>query len=177
MILKTRLSIDECRVRLAEAIDSERSWLWPDGFVGCRPIVGRICGNGFELRKRKSSYLSGGSRWTFYGQFVPMTGSTRIEGEFRMRPAARAFHTFFILVASLGLFLGIIEVGSGQLNTVARSDEWLAVGLPLSMLVFAFLLLKFSRWLSNEKAILTVLRDVLQARDSLLTTDLPMESE
>ena len=166
MILKTRLSIEECRIRLASAIDSERSGLWKDGFVGYRPIVGIIYGNSFELRKRKPFCLSSRHfRWTYYGQFTPITGGTRIEGEFRMRPFARAFIILFTLFVSLGLLLGITEIGSGRLNPAARGKDWLAIGIPLAMLVFAFLFSKFGKWLSNEKAILALLRDELQARD------------
>jgi hypothetical protein len=53
MTLRTRVSIEECKVRLAAGVDEERYAFSWSGYGGSKPILGKLRGTGFRLQKRR----------------------------------------------------------------------------------------------------------------------------
>jgi hypothetical protein len=143
MTLHTSLSIDECRARLASAIDAEKWSFSLCGYLGSKPILGKIYGNEFRLQKR--IFYKNGFRSFFYGRLVPSENGALIEGEFRMHPFARWLMIYWFLFLSVffmivvGILLFSIVMGRADVR-----DNIVLVLFPLGMMVFGIFLLKFS---------------------------------
>jgi hypothetical protein len=166
MILHTTISIDECRARLASVIDAERWSFSLSGYLGSKPILGKICGDDFRLQKR--IYYHNGFRPFFYGRLIPSDNGTLIEGEFRMQPFTRWFmilwFSFFAFLFII--FIAIVLVSLAMGRAVIRDNIVLLLG-PCGMMAFGIFLIKFSWWLcrGDEKAIIALLKGTLEASE------------
>ena len=89
MIFHTQLSIDECKLRLESAVDTERFAFSSSGYAGSKYILGKFHDTSFRLQMRRNyqnlyaSYL--------YGQFIAQDSGTLIYGKFKMNLFARVF--------------------------------------------------------------------------------------
>src|SRR5438034_1151738 len=93
MILRTRIPIDECKTRLASAVDAERLAFAASGYAGSKPMLGKFRDATFRLQKRRC-YRNSFAPF-FFGRFVVSAGGTVIEGDFRMHPFVRVFMIFW----------------------------------------------------------------------------------
>ena len=166
MILHTSLSIDECRSRLASAIDEERWSFSLSGYLGSKSILGNINGDEFRLQKR--IFYRNNLRPFFFGKFVNYESGTLIEGEFKMPSIVRwlmiygfSFLVFFLII-SIAIILVSLAMGRSDVR-----DNIVFVVFPLGMMAFGIFLVKFSRWLcrGDENAIIAFLKDALQASE------------
>jgi hypothetical protein len=134
--LETRLTIEQCKDRLASSIDPERFALWT-GYAGSRPILGRIDDTSFRLQKRRS--YSNSFAPFFFGQFVTFEKGARIEGSFRMHRLAKVFTAFWFS------FLGISSVTTLISVIAGRNKFQAAMLVPVGMMVFGAALIKFGQ--------------------------------
>ncbi len=161
--LKTRLSLADCKARLADAVDIQRLAFTRSGYAGSKPIIGRFRAETFRLQKRRS-YRNSSAPY-FYGKFVPTEGGTLIEGKFRIHPFARAFMFYwFGFLAVFALLAGIFPSRAGGDAPWARTLFLLG---PLGMAAFGIGLLKFGSWLARAEppAILDLLKQTLEANE------------
>jgi len=156
MILHTRLPIEECKARLAAAIDIERLAFSWSGFGGSKPFLGQFREDRFRLQKRR--YYRNNFSTYFYGRFVP-EGGTRIEGEFKMHPFSRVF--MIIWFSFLAVFFVIASIPFARGRQDADVSFLIA---PIGLAVFGIAMVKFGRWLcrGEEKAIVGLLEDTLE---------------
>ena len=87
--LHTHLSTAECQARLAAGVDIQKLAFTRSGYAGSREILAKISGATFRLQKRRT-YRNSFAPF-FYGKLIAAGSGTRIEGEFKMHPAARVF--------------------------------------------------------------------------------------
>ena len=160
--LQTHIPIDDCKSRLAASMDAERLAFSRSGYAGSKEILGKIRGTGFRLQKRR--YYRNSFAPYFYGRLEAADGGTRIEGEFKMHPAARIFMTFWFSFLALFAAAALILPSQGQPE--AGRLPFLAVAA--FMAAFGVGLIKFSRWLARgEKvAIMDFLKSKLEASDA-----------
>jgi len=136
------------------------SW---SGFDGDKPILGKIRDDRFHLRRRR--YYRNDLAPNFYGRFVADGRNTRIEGAFRSTTGARVgmigwflFVVVFTLVAAAKILTGRSEPGENQAMSLA---------VPLGMIVFGVLLIRFSWWLARgeRKDIVSFLETTFEATE------------
>ena len=162
MKLHTSLSINECLTRLASAIDVEK-WSFSSSGFDSKPILGKIYGDKFRLRKR--IYYRNGLQPFFYGQFVPSENGTLIDGKFRIHPFDKwimiywfAFLAFFLVVDALAPLI----FGPANLE-----DSIVIIIFSLFMMCFGIFIMVFSTWLcrGHKKVIVDLLMQSLEARE------------
>lgn len=83
-VFRSHLPLAQCEQRLRDAISYDGLILGEPGYGRLRPIVGRIRGRLFELRRR--SYYQGAiwmrTWWRFHGRFNDVPEGTIIHGYF-----------------------------------------------------------------------------------------------
>lgn len=109
MEIHSPFSINDCKQKLAAAIDDTRLFL--DGSVadGKKEMVGRIFENSFRIQARPSGFNS--FRPILYAQLVSEDSGTRIVGKFRWHPLTRVLTiiwfsgiTFFSVASTVEIF-------------------------------------------------------------------------
>jgi hypothetical protein len=163
MKLHTSLSINECLSRLAFAIDAEKRSLSWSGYKGSRPILGKIYGDQFRLRKR--IYYRNDLQPFFYGQFVPSENGTLIDGNFRMHPFTKWFMIYWF--AFLAFFL-VVDALAPLIFGPANVNDSIVIALfSLVMMCFGIFIMVFSTWLcrGHKKVIVDLLMQSLEARE------------
>ena len=162
MKLQTRLSIDDCKARLADSVDPVKLGWTISGYAGSREILGKIRGNSFRLQKRRNSRNSFAPY--LYGQFKAADGGTRVEDEFRLHPFAQIFMALWFSFLAVFAISMLVLPSQGQ----AGSVRWPLLAVAAGMAAFGIGLVKFSRWLARneEGAILALLKSSLEASDA-----------
>jgi len=164
MKLRAPIPIEECRARLATAVDAERFAFSWSGYAGDKPILGKIRDAGFRLQRRRFYHNSFAP--FFYGQFVPSGRETLIEGAFRIRTDVKfAMSLWSVILACLTVAMLVQEISRrGGFN-----GDWASVLLvPAGMTLFGVALVKFGRWLGRgeERAIVAFLKTTFDAKDA-----------
>ena len=161
MKLQTRLSIDDCKARLAASVDPVKLGWTISGYAGSQEILGKIWGNSFRLQKRRN-YRNSFAPY-LYEQFMAGDGATRVEGEFRLHPFTKLFMAlWFSFLAAFAA--GVLVLPShGQ----AESARWPLLLFAAGMAAFGVALIKFSRWLARNEggAIVALLKNKFEASD------------
>jgi hypothetical protein len=164
--LYSRLSPSECVSRLAEAIDRQRVISFTS--AGSHPVIGRIHGFSFCLRKR-NSYRN--SFQTFLtGAFHPQGTGTRIQGVFAMHILARVFMSLWlgviVVVGTIMSAIVLFTMFSG--NSPHREGVWHVFVVPPVMFMFGVAVMQFGRYLARDEArfLTDLLRQVLTADDN-----------
>jgi hypothetical protein len=155
---QTPFSIDECRERLADAIDVEESALSWSGYAGEKPILGLIRQNTFRLQRRP--FKSSPDRRFLYGYFTATAGQTLINAEFRMRPWNRKLLSAWMAFCVL-LLVAMLCFGQ---DTIARLA---GAGLAVAMMMHRIGLTKLAHWLgrNDEKELVRLLKRVFHATE------------
>jgi hypothetical protein len=162
MELLTKLSIAECRTRLASATDLKGLALSWDA-EGPGPVVGEFRGQVFRLHTKK--YYSNSFTPFFYGKLTEAEGGTRVEGVFRMHPIIRLFMVFWF--AFLVLFtVGAIMVPPPANPALSAGRSWFFAGVALLAVLGAGLVL-IGAWLGRgeKEVIRSFLATTLEAKD------------
>jgi hypothetical protein len=164
MTLRTCISIDECKARLATAIDVERFAFSWSGYAGSKDILGKIRDTSFRLQKRR--YYRNSFAPFFFGRFVVSDGGTLIEGDFKMHPAVKVFLVIWFSFLAFFVLMTVTLTATGRAHM--DDDRGLALVIPFGMAIFAVALVKFGQRLgrSEEQAILAFLKSALEASDS-----------
>ena len=160
--LHTHLSITECQSRLAAAVDIQKLAFTRSGYAGSKEILAKLSGADFRLQKRRTYRNSFAP--LFYGKLVAAENGTRVEGEFRMHPAARVFMTFwFGFLATIAL-AALILTTRGQ-PAAARFPMLLVTA---GLAAFGVALVKFGGRLGrNERvALVDFLKCTFDANDA-----------
>ena len=160
--LHTRLSLAECQSRLAAAVDIQKLAFTRSGYAGSKDILAKINGATFRLQKRRN-YRNGFAPF-LYGRLVATENGTRIEGKFRMHPAARAFMVFWFGFLALMAIAVLLLPAHGQPETARFSVLQVTAGLA----AFGVALVKFGGWLGrNEReALVDFLKRTFVASDA-----------
>ena len=160
--LHTRLSLAECQSRLAAAVDIQKLAFTRSGYAGSKDILAKINGATFRLQKRRTHRNSFAS--FYYGSLISAENGTRIEGKFRMHPAARAFMVFWFGFLALMAIAALLLPARGQPETARFSVLLVTAGLA----AFGVALAKFGGWLGrNEReALVDFLKRTFVASDA-----------
>ena len=159
--LRTRLSAEECRARLASATDLgglALSWNSP---AEAPQFLGDFRGAAFRLHTGR--YYTNSFAPFFYGHLSPSDNGTVIEGEFKMHPFARIstvfWFSFVAIFAAGGL---IVPMGKQPGTSLGPGTLFLALGC---FMVLGMALVIFGRWLGRgeQKTILDFLKTSLEA--------------
>ncbi len=162
MTLRTRIPIDECRTRLASAVDRE-TWIFPlRGRADCKPFVGKVRDTAFRLRMRHG-YSNSFAPFLF-ARFIASDGGTVIEGDFKPHPSVKVF--MFFWVSFLVLFAAIVLVLPSRGQPEA---PWIRAAMLLAAVVMAGFgvgLMKFGGWLGDgdKGAMVDFLKTTLDAK-------------
>jgi hypothetical protein len=163
--LHTDFDATECLRRLNESIDVEQRTIFSfSGYKGSKPVLGRIDGYQFYLRKRR--YWRNDFAPQFYGDLVVQERGTVVEGYFDLTPWTRKFMRIWlggvILLGAPIFILSVVDLIHGSRGTNP------AVGLlvPIGLVSFGTLLPKFGLLIGNseEKFIVEFLQRALVAR-------------
>ena len=162
MKMRTKLSVADCRARLASSTDLKGITLsWDPEALGT--VMGEFRGSAFRLHTRK--YYSNSFAPFFYGQLSSVDGGTMLEGTFRMHPFVRLFMVFWF--AFLVIFgLAAIIVPAAKYSASGLSRNWYAAGLAI-LAVLGVAMILIGKWLgSGEQGVIhTFLRNTLEAND------------
>jgi hypothetical protein len=154
---------EECARLLREAIDRERSFLFPfQSMFGSKPVTGKVNGSGFRIRKRIGYQNS--FQLLLTGTLESEGTGTAIHGTFAMHPFVQGF----LMIWCTGVVLiGGAAVIQAPFQSSDTPFPWLFLPILGGMLVFANLLKRFGRYLSrNEPAFLAgFLRNTLDATE------------
>lgn len=152
-----------CSERLSKAIDHER--LISFSFTGSHPVVGRVDGMSFRIRKRicyRNSFQ------TFLtGSMQSHGAGTLILGKFGMHRFVRTFMSiWFGGVAVLGSILfmvALFTIFSG--SSSHRSLDWLGVVVPLLLFAGGIVIVRVGEYFARDEArfLTNFLREALQA--------------
>lgn len=162
MKMRTKLSMADCRARLASATDLGGMALSWDA-VGLAAVVGEFRGPAFRLHTRK--YYSNSFAPFFYGKLTQSDGGAILEGRFRMNPFTRLFMVFWF--AFLLLFgLGAVMVPPPAYRPGGAGRGWFIGGLILVAIV-GFGLVLVGRWLGrgDQDVIHAFMKNTLEAND------------
>ncbi len=163
MKLRTQLSADECRKRLASGTDlGGLSLSWNTPAAGPK-VLGDFRGAAFRLHTGR--YYTNSFAPFFYGKLSASENGTLIEGGFQMHPFARMFAVFwFSFVAVFAAAGFIVPMGKEPGRSVGRGTLFLALG---SFVVAGVGLIKFGQWLGRgeQKTILDFLKTSLEATE------------
>ena len=161
--LHTRLSIEECKQRLAANTDREKFAFTSFGYAGSKEILGRVRGDSIRLQKRRN-YGNSFAPF-FYAQLIPTADGTRVEGRFAMHPAAKIFMAFWYSALALFALTFLLRPQPSLPGTPPQAIIGLIVAIAMAL--FAFALIKFGGWLSRNEppVILTFLKQTLEATD------------
>ena len=162
MNLQTRLSLDECKSRLADSVDPLKLGWSVSGYAGSKEVLGKFRGDSFRLQKRRN-YRNSFAPY-LYGQFKTGDGATRVEGEFKLHPFTKIFMAlWFSFLAAFSVAVLVLP-SHGQ----ADSARWPLLLFAAGMAAFGVALIKFSRWLARNEAgaIVALLKSRLEASDA-----------
>jgi hypothetical protein len=162
MKLRTKMSMADCKTRLASSTDLRGlalSW----SAEGPGAVVGEFRGSVFRLHTRK--YYSNSFAPFFYGKLKEVDGGTILEGGFRMHPFVRLFMVFslsFVLLFGLGAI--IVPAPAHPASSTGRS--WFFAGLALVAILSVGLVL-FGKQLGrgDQEVIYSYLKSTLEAND------------
>jgi len=153
MTLITRLSIEDCKARLAAGIGP---WTFLQGeILSHRNILGTLHGEAFKLR------VNGGLRHsapTFYGRFTSSNDSTLIQGDFDVSFVSKIPMVVRLSMLVLFALISLVLLLTRQTGMEDAGKMLLFIG---GLAVFAY----GSRRM-KQKAILNFLKDKLEASDS-----------
>lgn len=169
--LRTDFSLEEFRRRLIESVDPQRWTLFSlSGYEGSRAIIGRFEGDSFCLHKRR--YYRNDFAPRFYGELLPQSRGTRIEGYFDARQDAKLFMRIWLAIAILiGTPIFVESLWDAFLKTGSiEGSLWVGLLVPPALVFFGIVLPKFGLWLGRgeEKFIRAQLQSALVA-----TTEFP----
>jgi hypothetical protein len=160
MKLRTKLSVADCRKRLASATDLGGLALsWDANGPGA--VVGEFRGPLFRLHTKK--YYSNSFAPFFYGKLAEADGGAILEGGFRMHPFIRLFMVFW--------FAFLLLFGAGGLIVPALPHPAVGIGRSCFFSVLALLavvgvgLIQLGKWLGRgeKEVILSFLETTLEA--------------
>jgi hypothetical protein len=162
MKMRTKLSVADCRARLASSTDLKGITLsWDPEVLGA--VVGEFRGSAFRLHTRK--YYSNSFAPFFYGQLTQADGGAILEGGFRMNPFVRLFMTFwfgFLLIFTVGA----IMVPPAPNPASGAGRFWFYTGLALVAVLGVGLVL-LGKWLGrgDQAVIRAFIKNTLEAGD------------
>jgi len=142
----------ECAVRLASAIDTERSVIFSSAALfGSKLVIGQASESSLRLRKRiryRNSFQS-----FLFATMRPQQGGTLISGTFAMHPMVRTFiFVWFGFIAVIGGGVALATVRGTLSSSDGNSHSLLGIIIPLAMLCFGFVLIRFGRYLARNEA-------------------------
>ena len=166
-VLHSAISPQAVAEVLNRSIDEEQWTLFSlSGYSGSRPILGKVRGNTFRLRKRR--YSRNDFAGNFHGRFEPEQGGTRIEGYFDMPRWAKYFMRIWL--AGAVLFGTPIFVAT-LLDLVTHSDymtgdKWIGLLVPPALILYGTVFPKLGRVFGkgDEQFILQHMQNTLAAR-------------
>jgi hypothetical protein len=164
MILRTHIAIDECRARLASAVDPVRWGFSLSGYAGAKPILGKLRDTTFRLQMRpcyRNSFAP-----LFFGHFVASAEGTVVEGDFRMHPFVRVFMIFWF--SFLVVFAAIALVVPSRDQPEAPWGRAALLIVAAGMGAFGVGLVKFGGWLgrTEKEVIVGFLKSTLEANET-----------
>jgi hypothetical protein len=145
---------EECARRILAEIDVERATAFlVKRMAGARPVVGRVNGSSILLRKRVSY---NNSFQTFLTATLQPHGTgTVIQGELALHPFTRVFMPVWfggvVLFGGAALFVRLLGLLTHH-PSPAENNAWLVMVIPLGMLLFGYLLVRFGRYLARDEA-------------------------
>ena len=142
--LRSPLSPDQCLEMLRANIDPQ----WK--IFGSMPVLGSVRGNNFKGYKR---IFYGNSFRTFmYGQVATSDRGSLISLRFGISRITLAFMAFWVSGVLIGGGAVIFKMVQDMQQGIMPVDAWPFLLIPPMMLVFAFGLYKFCRWLGRNEA-------------------------
>lgn len=169
VVLHSALSPERVVETLRREMEEERwSLSSVSGMAGDRPVVGRIDGNQFRLRKRVYSHKDVAEQ--FFGRIEAEAGGTRIVGYFDFLPWVGMFMRVWLVMAmliSVPIFVAtVFDLALGAHFLAAKGSDWVGVVVAPAFLVYALVLPKVGRYLGRggEGYILNFLETKLGAR-------------
>ncbi len=168
--LYSPFSPEECVRRLSAAIDFERSLFrtWAS-LTGKRPVAGWVKDSSFRLRKRIT--YNNGFQTSLTGTLQSRDDGTLIGGEFGLNTFTRLFlqlwFGFLFVFMGVAYPIAIFSLFTHHSAMAQPSDSWIALAIPLGMLLFGYLLLRFGRYLARDEAgfLTEFLRQTLDAHE------------
>jgi len=162
MKLRSKLSVAECRARLASATDLRGFALSWDA-NGPEAVLGEFHGNVFRMHTRK--YYDNSFAPFFYGKLQAAENGSMLEGCFRLHPILRLFTLFwysFILIFAAGAL--IVPFPEHPVAGVSRN--WFFAVLAI-LAVLGGGLVQIGKWLARgeQEVIRTFLKSTLEAED------------
>jgi hypothetical protein len=166
MRLQTKLPIDECERRLASAIDVEGLLGFLGGSGERKPMIGRIRGGSFRIRKKiiyRNSF-----RPCLFGRFLRCDSQTLVEADFGIHPSARrsviCYYSF--LAIWIVMLFASVAMGRTNINDLCGTNV-LFLLVPVGMAVLGYFGGKLGIWFGrgDKKAIVTFLKRTLEATD------------
>ena len=164
--LRTDFDPEECGRRLLESTDPERRTLFSlSGYKGSKPVIGRIEGQQFRLHKRR--YWHNDFAPQFYGNLLPQSRGTLIEGYFDMRRWTKIFTRIWlagVLVPGIPMFvLSLLDLLRG--STHIKGDLRVGLLVPPCLALWGILFPRLGLWLGRheERFILEFLQKTLVA--------------
>jgi hypothetical protein len=169
IVLHSALSPEVVAETLRREMDEERWTLFSlSGLAGDRPVVGKVEGEQFRLRKRV--YLHNDFAGQFYGSMTGEPGGTRMEGYFDfprwIRYFMRGWLALAILICVPIFALTVFDLALGVHFIAAKGSDWLGLVVAPAFLAYALLLPWVGRRLGRggERYILNFLETKLGAR-------------
>jgi hypothetical protein len=159
--LRTSLSPDQCKARLASATDLSGLSLSWNSTADAPPVLGDFRGASFRLHT--SRYYTNSFAPFFYGKLLPSDNGTLIQGEFKMHPFARLLTLFWF--SFIGIFAAgglIVPMQDQPLTGLGRRVFFEAL---VGFAILGVVLVKFGQWLGRgeHKTILDFLKSSLEA--------------
>lgn len=170
IVLRSSLAPELVIATLRREIDEERWSLLPfSGRAGSQPVVGKMGERRFRLRKRRYVYSDFAGQ--FYGSVESAPGGSRIEGYFDfprwVRYLMRAWMALAVVIA-IPIFLLTLSDRFSRTHFMNGASPWVGLIVPLVLLLYAFALPAFARWLGrgSERYVLEFMETTLAARRS-----------
>ncbi len=163
MKLRVKLSLADCRARLASAADLRGLALSWDG-QGPGAVVEETRGSVFRLHTKK--YYNNSFAPFFHGKLTEADGGVILEGGFRMNSFVRVFmffSFFFVLLFGVG---AIIVPAPAQPAGGIGGRGWFFAGLALAA-ISGVGLVQAGKWLGrgDQEVIHSFLKSTLEAED------------
>ena len=162
MKMRTKLSVADCRARLASSTDLKGITLsWDPEALGT--VMGEFRGSAFRLHTRK--YYSNSFAPFFYGKLTQADGGAMLEGGFRMNPFVRLFMAFWFAFLLI-FFVGAMMVPPAPHPAGGVGRCWFYAGLALVAVLGVGLVL-LGKWLGrgDQTVIHAFIKNTLEASD------------